>query len=139
MEVSARVERREKFRAAIRALPEEIKEELRKVLGESAEEIAAMARRLVPVEEGDLRASIGWTFGRPPKGSLTLAQADVSDISVSVYAGNNRAFYARWVEFGTVKMRARPFFFPSYRALKRRVRGRVTRATTKAARKVAAT
>jgi HK97 gp10 family phage protein len=127
------------LRAKLRALPREYKAEIRVALAQSAEEVAAMARRLAPVESGALRASIGWTFGKAPKGSMVLAEggSDEADLRVVVFAGNDRAFYARWHEFGTVKMAANPFFFPAYRSQRRRVRARITRATRKAARKVA--
>jgi len=127
------------LRAKLRALPREYKAEIRVALAQSAEEVAAMARRLAPVESGALRASIGWTFGKAPKGSMVLAEAgsDDTDLRVVVFAGNDRAFYARWQEFGTVKMAANPFFFPSYRANRRRIKARITRATRKAARKAA--
>jgi HK97 gp10 family phage protein len=68
---------------------------------------------------------------------LAEAKSEEADLRVTVYAGNERAFYARWVEFGTVKMVGRPFFFPAYRAVRRRVRGRLTRATRKAAKAIA--
>lgn len=127
------------FRAKLRALPDMAKEEIRKALAENAEEIVAFARRLVPVDQGDLKASIGWTFGAAPKGSMVLAEAksEEADLRVTVYAGNERAYYARWIEFGTVNMTGRPYFFPAYRAVKRRVRGRLTRATRKAAKAIA--
>jgi HK97 gp10 family phage protein len=127
------------LRAKLRALPREYKAKIRVALAKSAEEVAAMARRLAPVESGALRASIGWTFGKAPKGSMVLAEggSDEADLRVVVFAGNDRAFYARWQEFGTVNMPANPFFFPAYRSLRRRTRSRITRATRKAAQKVA--
>jgi HK97 gp10 family phage protein len=127
------------LRAKLRALPREYKSEIRLALAKSAEEVAAMARRLAPVESGALRASIGWTFGKAPEGSMVLAEggSDDTDLRVIVYAGSDRAFYARWQEFGTVQMAANPFFFPAYRSLRRRARNRITRATRKAAKKVA--
>ena len=42
--------------------------------------------------------------------------------------------YASWVEFGTKHSAANPFFWPSYRALRRRVMGRIMRAIRKAIR-----
>ncbi|KFG68701.1 HK97-gp10 family putative phage morphogenesis protein [Microvirga sp. BSC39] len=127
------------LRAKLRALPKAAKDEIRAALAQSAEEMAAMARRLAPVESGALRASIGWTFGQAPKGSMVLAEgsSDEAELRVTVYAGSDKAFYSRWQEFGTAKMAANPYFFPSYRSLRRRIRGRITRATRKAARSVA--
>ena len=123
-------------------MPKSVKQEIRDALEQSAEEIVSLARDLVHVDEGDLRDSIGWTYGDIRNGSISLGSVLASeltgDLTITVYAGNSKAFYARWVEFGTRKMKARPFFYPAYRALRRRVKGRVTRATNKAAKKVAA-
>ena len=54
-------------------------------------------------------------------------------MTITIYAGDDKAFYARFVEFGTVKMKAIPFFFPAYRTNKKRAKSRVRRAHTKAA------
>lgn len=121
-------------------LPRVAKEEIRKALAKSADEIVAFARSLVPVDDGDLRDSIGWTWKEPPRRSVLLGLAKAGDLTVTIFAGDDKAFYARWVEFGTKdgKPGATPFFYPAYRALRKRARSRVSRATTKAARKVAA-
>lgn len=139
----------DRLRAQLNALPDAIKAEIRAAMEKSAEEIVAMARGLAPVlkepdqrrQQGALRDSIGWTWGEAPKGAMTLGkvQADTNSdrMVITIYAGNSEAFYARWVEFGTAKMQARPFFYPSYRANRRRLRGRANRALKKAAQKVA--
>lgn len=137
-DVTVTVSRRAELSKKLAALPKAVKEEIRAALSTSAQEIVAVAKRLVPVDRGDLRDSIGWTFGKAPKGSISLAEANFGDLSVTVFAGNEKAFYARWVEFGTVKMRAHPYFFVSYRAVRKRAKSRISRATTKAAKKVAA-
>lgn len=73
------------------------------------------------------------------------------DLTISITAGNKEAYWARWEEFGTAPhinggrfagsdhpgTAPRPFFYPPVRALKRRVKSRITRATKKAAREVA--
>ena len=41
------------------------------------------------------------------------------------YAGNNKVFYARFVEYGTVKAKARPFLRPSFMAIKGTVKERI--------------
>jgi HK97 gp10 family phage protein len=128
----------DRLKRKLRVLPKIAREEIRKALAQGAEEIADLARRLVPVDEGDLRASIGWTFGRPPKGSRILGQAKGNGIAATIYAGSSEAFYSRWVEFGTVKMRARPYFYPAYRLGRKRAKSRISRAMTKAAKRVAA-
>jgi HK97 gp10 family phage protein len=138
-----------KLHKKLNAMPQVAKDEIRKSLEAAAEEIVGMARRLAPVlkngderrKSGSLRDSIGWTWGKAPKGSITLgkvAEASLAgDLTITIYAGNSEAFYARWIEFGTQKMPAQPFFFPSYRATKKRAASRVRRSVTRAAKKVA--
>ena len=127
-----------KLNRKLAQLPAVSREEIRKAIAQSAREIADLAESLVPVDSGKLAGSIGWTWGSAPKGSMTLARARSGDLVATVYAGDDEAFYARWVEFGTRNMGAQPFFFPAYRALRKRARSRVSRAVTKAAKKVAA-
>jgi HK97 gp10 family phage protein len=130
---------------------------MRAALVTGAEEITAMQKRLAPVDSGDLRNSIGYTFG-----SYSPANANVrgpraggagdADLSVTIHAGDARAFYAAFLEFGTagpyeIKGRfagashpgitAQPFFYPAVRTLRRRVKGRITRAGRKALRDAA--
>lgn len=124
------------------APPAAAKREIRPALEKSADEIVQLAKNLVPVDQGDLRNSIGWTWGAAPKGAIaigTVAGAGAgAEMTITVFAGNDEAFYARFVEFGTQQASARPFFFPAYRALRKRSKSRIRRAGTKAAKKVAA-
>jgi HK97 gp10 family phage protein len=100
----------------------------------SADTMVALMKNLVPKESGALRDSIGWTWGDPPKGSLVVAKSSPTrgGLRITIFAGNDEAFYARWVEFGTQATRAQPYFFPSYRALRRSAKSRVSRAISKA-------
>ena len=138
-----------KLQKKLNAMPQIAKDEIKRALEQSANEIVDMMRNLVPVDSGALRDSIGWTYGEAPRGAMTIGSVRASeltgDLTITVYAGTRDkklgeadAYYARWVEFGTQKMQAQPFFYPAYRALRRRAKGRVTRATNKAAKKVAA-
>jgi HK97 gp10 family phage protein len=63
-------------------------------------------------------------------------------MAITIYAGTRDkslgsadAFYARFQEFGTVKMTANPFFYPAWRANRKRVKGAITRAVKRAVRK----
>lgn len=125
------------------AIPYRVRQRTRAAMEKGAGEIVAMAKALAPVlsehdprrKAGALRDSIGWTWGDAPKGAIVLAQsASFEGERITIYAGDSEAFYARWVEFGTQKMAAIPFFFPSYRALRKRVKGRITREMKKAIR-----
>lgn len=119
----------------------QVEEEVQAALEQSGEEMAAMARALAPVDDGDLRDSIKMTTA----GGLTPlhssgGQQEVGRLSVRVTAGNSSVRYASIVEFGRKgarAMAARPFFWPSYRSLKRKFRGRTTRAINKAIKRIA--
>lgn len=135
-------------------LPRVVKQRIGKAMEQGADEIVSLAKALVPVDSGSLKESIGWTWGRAPKGAMTLGKVESTggDLTITVYAGSSDAFWARWVEFGTSAHKAggkfegatipaipaSPFFFVSYRANRRRVKGRITRAINKAAKQVAA-
>lgn len=114
----------EKLHAKLAALPAVAKAEMKAALDQSADELIAMQQRLVAVDEGDVKDSIEKKEGR-------------HELAVIVQAGGPKAPHARWLEFGTTKMRARPYFFPAYRSLRKRIKSRATRASKKAATKVA--
>lgn len=131
------VQNRERLLRKLAALPNAVKAPIRTALAKSADEIVALAKSLVAVDEGDLRNSIGWTWGAAPRGSIRLASATVGEFTVTVFAGNDEVFWARWQEFGTTHHAAQPFFFVSYRALRKRARSRIARETNKAMKQVA--
>lgn len=86
---------------------------------------------------GRVGASIGWTWGDAPAGSFVIGSVggrEFSSMRITIFAGGGDAFYARFHEFGTVKMAAQPFFFPVWRARRKRVRGRISRAISKSIR-----
>lgn len=141
----------------LNAIPKRMRDAVRPAMERSADEIVAMAKSLCPVDEGALRDSIGWTWGNAPAGSVIVGRVGEGELTITLYAGSNEAFYARWVEFGTQgavrgqrvadgrrkgKMRksyrshpgtaAQPFFYPAYRLLKKRSASRIKRAVAKA-------
>ncbi|MEQ8292766.1 MAG: HK97 gp10 family phage protein [Roseovarius sp.] len=153
-----------KFQARMRAIPKAARDAVIPALERSAEEIADTARALVPVDDGDLEASIDWQHGPPPPESR-LAKSTGGDPSlmVTVFAGNDEVFWAPFVEFGTqagiagqrvtskgagnkqskkgrLSYRthpgtpAQPFFYPAYRLNKTRIERRIKRAVAKAIR-----
>lgn len=80
--------------------------------------VMGSARQKVPVDSGNLRSSI----------RVTRLKGDPK-LNVRVYAGNRKrrgeggAFYAHMVEFGTVKMPAKPFLRPAFNECRGRIRG----------------
>lgn len=124
-----------KLNARFDAIPAKVREAAKAELERSAAEIVATMKRFAPAETGQLRESIGWTWGDAPAGSMkigTVRGKGYGSLSITIYAGGKDAFYGRFQEFGTKKMRAHPFFFPAYRAHKKKVKARLTRAINKA-------
>lgn len=123
----------DRLKRKLAAMPEAVKTRARAALEKNATEITDMQKRLAPFKSGALRNSINWVYGSPPKSALSSGDTEsagfISGIRVSVFAGDDAAFYARWVEFGTQQgVPAQPFFYPAYRALKKRAKARLARA-----------
>ena len=159
----SRIQRREQLLAKMKAMPEAVRQEIKKALAAGADQIMGDMQRLAPVSStgnhgnppGALRASIKqtWGGGKARYASLNgVMSAGDPDLTVRISAGNPRVRYAHLVEFGTAPhinggkfagskhpgTTAQPFFFPAYRANKRRVKARISRATTKAVKALAA-
>jgi HK97 gp10 family phage protein len=152
----AKVQNREQLLRKLAALPQKARRAIAPAIEQGADEIVAMQKRLVPKDSGALERSI-----RKVKGNYTPDNANVRgiggagagdpDLTVRVVAGDAGAWYARLVEFSTAPhankglfegtqhpgTKAQPFFFPAVRALRRRVKARITRATKKAVREIA--
>lgn len=88
-------------------------------VGRAAEAHADTARLRAPEDTGDLKRSIGWAFGSARGGVIPLGgkRLNKSDITAVAYAGDKRAYYARFQEFGTSRNRAQPYFFPAARVI----------------------
>lgn len=144
-----------KLNRKLKLLPRIAQDLIRKAMERSAEEICDMMRNLVPVDDMVLHDSIGWTWGKAPPGSITIASVDSvvgDDTTITIYAGNKEAYYARWVEFGTTRFTNKgmfagtsnpgqgkqPFFYVSWRAKKKGTKRRIRSAVTRAAKKAAA-
>lgn len=158
----------QKLQRTLAVIPDLAKKEIAFAMERGANEVVNLAKSLVSVEDGVLKDSIGWTWGNAPKGSIALGTVKGSgrfanDMRITIFAGDDKAFYARWVEFGTsshkidVKnakvmirttgkgqgvfgksvnhpgAKASPFFYPSYRALRKRIKSRISRGIKKAA------
>lgn len=115
-------------------MPARVKKAARLAMEKGAEEVVAMMKRLAPIDSGDLQMSISWTWGKAPKGSVVVAKSepDEDGMGITIFAGSKAAYYARWVEFGSSKRRAHPFFFPAWRTKRKSVRSRITREMKKA-------
>ncbi len=91
------------LRRALKAVPEVASAHISDAIGLTTFAVAQRARSLVPVASGVLKASIGTT-----KPSKTR-----TGINGNVGLTDARAYYWRFVEYGTKHMAARPFFRPA--------------------------
>jgi HK97 gp10 family phage protein len=122
-----------RIRKKLKAIAPAIERTVAASLEKSAQEIVTLAKHLCPVDDGTLRNSIGWTWGDAPEGSVVLASTgDKAALRITVYAGSDQAFYARWVEFGTKTSLPHGFMLPAYRTLRKRIKSRTNRAISKA-------
>ncbi|MFQ6550501.1 HK97-gp10 family putative phage morphogenesis protein [Aestuariibius sp. 2305UL40-4] len=117
-----------KFERRWKAIPQRVRIELRSMMEKTADAIVEDMYDFAPQDTGDLAGSIAWTWGDAPAGTMTLgtvAGGDDPDLRITIYAGGDDQFYARFQEFGTVHMPANPFFYPTWRVWRRRVRTRM--------------
>lgn len=136
---------KKEFQARLKAIPDVARKDIRKALDRSAQEIENAVRSFAPVMSGDLKRSVGYTFGKFTPENSNVRGVGVSakggiddpDLTVSVHAGDAKAYYAAMVEFGTKKMDPQPYFLPAYRLNKKRAIRRINRAVRESAKKVA--
>lgn len=124
-----------RFERRWRAIPQRVRDAVASEMERIADQVVADMRRLVPRKSGDLAASIGWTWGEAPKGSMTIGSVggrEYAGLKITFFAGGGDEFYGRFQEFGTQDMTANPFFFPVWRLWRRRAKSRISRAVSKA-------
>lgn len=112
---------RDRLRRKMKAIPVNVRKALREQNAANAADLVQTQKGFVRVDDGDLRDSI--------------EHQDVSDstrISQRVSAGGRKAPHGWWVEVGTSKMPAFPFFWVAWRLKKRRYKTRMSRAGKKA-------
>lgn len=119
-------------------------------LEKSADEIAAVMQATAPVDDGDLRDSIKVTgpgLSTPPY-SQPGGSMVVPELTVAITAGNSEVRHAHLVEHGTAPhanggalggtqhpgTAPQPFFWPSFRLVRKRALARIKRAVGKAVR-----
>ena len=119
--------------AKIKQIPDVAVDAARLAMEEGAQEIVDAMKMAAPFLSGDLRDSIGWTWGEVPAGSFVIDEIrsgknkgdQYATLRIKIYAGNREAFYARFQEFGTRSQPAQPFFFVTYKRLKAKFRRRI--------------
>ncbi|MDQ7775539.1 MAG: HK97 gp10 family phage protein [Paracoccus aminovorans] len=129
-----------KFQRRMRAVPEAARRAVVPALVKSADEVADVMRATVPVDDGDLQASIKVTgpgLSTPPY-SQPGGSMVVPELTAAITAGNADVRYAHLVEyghgngFGGTTVPPHPFFWPSFRLSRKRALNRIKRAVGKA-------
>lgn len=118
----------QKLMRKIIKVPEEIKPRIQSDLMLAGREINMLQRSLAPQEDGVLRGTI--RTEALPEGELGVeirAGGEATTIPVRRSKKGNapKYDYALAQEYGTEKMQANPFFWPAYRARKKRAMRRV--------------
>ena len=121
-----RKQNRRRLSIKIARIRPEIARELAPAVAKNALQVSALQKRFVERVSGTLAESLK-AYEIPGTQGLRWR----------VTAGDEDAFYARMVEFGTPRNSASPFFYPAYRSIRRLLKSRMTRATKKAIQKVA--
>ena len=126
-----------RLRARLAKIPDIAREAAAAAMEEGAQEIVDAMKKAAPVQTGDLRDSIGWTWGDLPPGTFMIDEIrsgrnqgdQYATLRIKIYAGNREAFYARFQEFGTRSQPAQSFFFSTWKAkraeFRRKIRARV--------------
>lgn len=140
-----------RFKAKLKNMQVAAAPAIEKELVAAANLLVAQMRAAAPEKSGDLIRSIDWTFGEVPKYSMRLASVKKGGRKITVFAGNEKVRYAHLIEFGTAPhkaggmfsgadnpgFKARPFFFSTYRKLKRGIKARIKKSVVEAVRKSA--
>lgn len=136
MSVTVTVRNKDKLARKFKALAPAAAQALAEANHRSADEMVATAKGFAPVISGTLQNSIR----AEPAGTETGAWrvlAGGPSTTKPARNGHGSYDYALGVEFGTSDTTQVPFFFPAYRLVRRRHKGRATRAVNKANKKVA--
>lgn len=143
------VKGRERLRAKFRRMPEKVRAAVVGTLPLAADDLVAMQKRLAPHDKGNLRESIRKEAfeNQDDAYRIKVVAGGTAATRRVVREGSGKVIdEAVLIEFGTKKHKAggkfagaripdqppRPFFFPAYRALKRRIKSKIARAISKA-------
>lgn len=119
-------------------IPKAIADEMRGAVKEQGEALASAMRQAVPLGvdgRHELQESIRVEDGKHPLQVRVKAGGELTTKEVRKGSGV-RYDYANANEFGTREMNAQPFFWPTYRLMKRRVRSAINRKMRKGIEKV---
>lgn len=122
---------RANFRRRVKALKPEIRKAARAALAENSAEFEADVKADIPKGPDEVVA------GTVRRYAVHGAYALIFRVVVGAARGTGeKGFWATFLEFGTSAMRSQPFFFYNARRKRSKYRGRLSRATAKAGRKL---
>ncbi len=122
------------FQDLMANLPKKVAEELQDAPFSEGERLADTMRKVVPQgidHRRELLESIRVEEGRKPLQVFVKAGGPLTTKEVRKGSGVSYD-YALANEFGTQKMRAQPFFWPTYRLMKKRIRAAIAKKARKA-------
>lgn len=131
----AQVQGLDRLNAKLKALRTQTAAGVKVAVGQAADVVVDMQKKLCPVDTGALRDSIQWTFGAPPAHSTFRSSSSQNETRAVISAGNSAVRYAHLVEFGHLHQPAHPFFYPGYRAAKKRAKAIITKGVKAAVQK----
>lgn len=126
-----------RLKKRLAAIPANVKAAVQPALLKQAEAMATTMRQLAPEDEGDLKESVTVTQAgeRTPPYSQPGGSMTVPENAVAVTVGDKQTRYPHLVEYGTKKMQAQPFFWPSVRLHNKKSKQAIKRSVAAAVRK----
>lgn len=124
-----------RFIDRINRLPDGLKKEINAELRAQAIELGGSMKLAVPADTGALRESIVYEMQTLRAFVRAGGASTMKAVRRSAKGSAPLVDYAAYVEFGTARTPAQPFFFPTYRrkkkAIKKAIADRVKRAVAK--------
>lgn len=123
--------------AYLQSLPDKIADQISGVIKEQAERLSSAQKQALrsleaaPAESGDLEASCRVEPGENPLEFVVKAGGDQTTREVREGSGVTLD-YALCFEYGTSRQAARPFFWPTYNALRDDMQSEINQAIGKA-------
>lgn len=141
---NATVQGVDRLKAKLAAIPESVRDAMSDALAGGAADLVAMQRRLAPKDTGELASSIRWNWadGTANADGLKAGRAEQiaakgeTNLAINVTTGTGMKIpmNAIWQEFGTREQPAQSYFYPAYRALKKKIAARIASASRRAIR-----
>lgn len=141
------MEGRQALKRKFERMPQAVRQAVEAALPAAAAELVSLQKRLAPFDTGALRASIRQEPSKTAEGyGVNVVAGGTTGTRREVREGSGVfTDTARLIEFGTKKHRnkgkfagslhpgttARPFFFPAYRAIKKRLKSKLSAAIRK--------